>query len=192
MEDGVLHHVAKWAKAKPLLPSVVVFADSLDFCAMLPDKAVDSVSRWISETMSKAGTPVDLFDLGQPGLRPLHYYAMLDEVLAKTVGLMVIEINLRSFVDPKIHPGPERLPQLSRKLGVHDALRVRRNLELDGLSLLDPPIARLKEQLGLLYVFEGLRQLALDRLAAMGKTANELLGLPHALLPLHYGVHVQA
>ena len=141
VEDGVLRHVAAWAKAKPFLPSVVVFSDSLDFCATPPDKAVDSVSRWIAETMSKAGAPVALFALGQPGLRPLHYYAMLDEVLAKPVGLMVIEINLRSFFDPKLRPGPERLPQLSRKLG-------------------------------LLYVFEGLRQLALDRLTPMGKSCT--------------------
>jgi hypothetical protein len=182
VERGILRHLTNWQNATPALTPVVMFGDSLTICAAPLIGATDRVSLELNKSINASGQLVSVFDLGQPGLRPLHFYALLDEVLAKPVGLMVIEINPHAFVDPRLQPGAERLPQLSRKLALRQAVRVRPALALDGLSLFDPFIARLKEQLGLLYVFEGLRQIVFDRLAAIGLAANKLLGL-HPRLP---------
>jgi hypothetical protein len=177
VEDGILRRLDIWSKARTPLTPVVTFGDSLGMCTTPPSGAIENVWAWMGRSLTQSGVPSKVYALGQPGLRPLHFFAVLDDVLAKPVRLVVIEINLRAFTDPKAVPGAERLPQLARKLDLRSALRVLPALELDGLSLFDPFISQLKEQLGLLYVFEGLRQLVLDRLADLGQAANATLGL---------------
>lgn len=186
VEDGVLRHLDTWSKARTVLTPVITFGDSLGMCANPSGKGMQTVWWWMARSLSTSGTPSRVFEMGQPGLRPLHFFAVLDDVLAKPVGLVVIEVNLRAFTDPKVVPGAERMPQLARKLDLRSALRVQPALQLDGLSLLDPFIAQLKDQLGLLYVFEGLRQLFLDGLDDLGHAANAVLGLHVQSSRLHF------
>jgi hypothetical protein len=122
-------------------------------------------------------------DLSQPGLLPLFYYTLLDETLALPAGLVIIEVNLRTFMDPLARRGEERLPGLARKLGFPESLRVTASLEHEGLSVLDPPLMRLKEQLGMLYVLEGARETGLGWLHDTGEAARTVLGLRRRSFP---------
>jgi len=183
VEERIFRRLDGWATAELKFTPVVVFGDSLNVCATPPDKNFDRVGRWMKVHMQEAGTQVDLLDLTHPGLQPLHAYAVLDEALARPVQLMVIEVNVRAFVDPSQRPGADRLPQLARELSAGEAWRVRSNLTLDGMSLFDPPVYRFQESRGVLHVFDGLRQVVLDWLEGTGNSARDALGLRKRQLP---------
>lgn len=177
VERGALRRLEKW-RAKPVVrPRIVVFGDSLNICANPPAKNYNSVGLVVRAASALAGRQFDIVDLTQPGLLPIHFYALLDEALETPVALVALEVNLRTFLDPHVRAGEERLPGLARKLDFGDGLRVRDALEREGMSVLDPPLLRLKDQLGLLYVFEGARQGAIDLLAAAGASVKDALGL---------------
>ena len=140
-----------------------------------------ALGAWIHTR--ELGRPIDLIDLSQPGLLPIHFYALMDDVVALSPALVLLEVNLRDFLVRGVRPGPERMPGIARAMSFGKSLRVRASLEGLGLSVLDPPIMRLKQQLGLLYVFEGARQMAIDWLAVAGGTVGNALGLRQRAYP---------
>lgn len=177
VERGALRRLEKW-RARPVVrPRIVVLGDSLNICASPPVKTYNSVGLVVRSLSILAGRQLDVVDLTQPGLLPIHFYALLDDALETPVSVVALEVNLRTFLDHGVRGGEERLPGLARKLDFGDALRVHDALEREGMTVLDPPLMRLKEQLGLLYVFEGARQGGVDLLSAAGTWAMNALGL---------------
>jgi hypothetical protein len=184
VEDAIIRKLYLWAATDPRGAPVVVFGDSLNVCMTPPDtKRIDRVARWMELDLERSGTPVELLDLTHPGLQPMHAFGLLDDALSRPVRLVVMEVNVRSFIDPSLRPGAERIPQLSRKLSLREAARVRSNLALDGMTVFDPIVYRLEERYQLLYAFEGLRQAVLDRLAAIGAGVRDALGLRTRPIP---------
>ncbi len=177
VERGALFRLGKWRARPAVKQRIVIFGDSLNVCTSPPDKKITTVGLTLRSAATLAGRPFDIVDLTQPGMLPIHFYALLDDALETPVALVVLEVNLRTFLDPQVHPGDERLPGLARKLDFRQALRAREALEREGMTPLDPPLLRLKEQLGLLYVFEGARQGGVDLLAAAGTSVKNALGL---------------
>lgn len=171
----------RWREAKLRRPPVVLFGDSLNMCADR-QKSLDRAGRWMRLGLIDAGRDIDLFDLSTPGLEPLQFYALLDRVLIRPIDLVVIEVNLRVFMD-RVANRARHLPQLVSTLGVDDAYRVRADLERHGMSIADPALMRAAEQLGLLYAFDGLRQIGLDWLALGGLATSSTLGLQQLRLP---------
>lgn len=178
LERATLPRLERWADApKPGFPRVVLFGDSLNMCGDRETGARDLVGRALRSTLARRGLPIDLLDMTNPGLRPLHFYALLDDVLDAGAQVVVVEVNLRTFLPKEALPGRARLPHLARKLDLRDAIRLREALALDGLTVLDPAVIRLKEQLGLLFAFEGLRSSFLDRLRAESSRLTRAIGL---------------
>ena len=177
VERGALHRIDVWRKKPAVRPRIVLLGDSLNICSTPSEKKVHAVGPAVRSTANRAGRPVDVVDLTQPGLLPIHFYALLDDALATPVSLVALEVNLRTFLNPNVRPGEERLPGLVRMLDFDDALRARDALAREGMSVFDPPLMRLKERLGLLYVLEGTRQGALDAIGAIGSRTTGALGL---------------
>lgn len=177
VERGALRRLEKW-RTKPVeRDRIVVLGDSLNICANPPSTEINNVALVVRSVSALAGRQFDMVDLTQPGLLPIHFYALLDDALETPVSLVALEVNLRTFLDPNVRAGEERLPGLARKLDFADAIRVRDALDREGMSALDPPLMRLKEQLGLLYVFEGARQAGVDLIGAVGAWATGALGV---------------
>lgn len=182
-ERGALRRLEKWRRKPVMLPRMVMLGDSLNVCTTPPAPRTTTVGLAVHAVINRGHRRFDVVDLTQPGLLPLYYYALLDDALETPVSLVVFELNLRTFLDPRVRAGEERLPGLARTLDFDDALRVREALEREGMSTFDPPIMRLKQQLGLLYVFEGARQGALDLIGAGAAWATAALGLPRRSFP---------
>jgi hypothetical protein len=176
-ERGALRRVQKWARQPGAAPRVVLFGDSLAVCADAKKHAVASVGRATVEGLRRGGLRVDLVDLAQPALRPLHYYALLDDALALRPALVIVEINPRGFLPVAAGGGAERMPALARKLSLREAIRVRASLEQEGLTLLDPLLMQLEEQLGMLYVLEGARDAVAVWLEQQAARLESALGL---------------
>lgn len=177
VERGALARLESWRTKPVVRDRIVVLGDSLTVCADGPSKRVNQVALVVRSTSALAGRPFDIVNLAQPGLLPIHFYALLDDALETPVSLVALEVNLRTFLDRKARAGEERLPGLARKLDFDDAIRVRDALDREGMTVLDPPIMRLKEKLGLLYVFEGARQGGVDLIGAAGAWTTGALGL---------------
>lgn len=177
-EGGAVRRLEVYRKKPPVRPRIVVMGDSLNLCSTPREKKVHAVGPALRAALNRKGRPVEILDLTQPGLLPIHFYALLDETFATPVALVALEVNLRTFLNPNVRPGHERMPGLARMLGFHDAIRVRDALAREGMSIFDPPLMRLKEQLGLLYVFEGAREAALDGFDAVGRWITEALRVP--------------
>jgi hypothetical protein len=164
-------------------PRIVLLGDSLNVCRTPPEPRLQSVGMALNATLKEARRPIELLDLTQPGLLPIYAYALLDEALATGASLVVVEVNLRLFLDPMARPGWETMPGLVRKLDLAQALHVRRALEHEGMTVLDPPLLQLRERVGLLHVFEGARQGALDWLVSTSERVTSALALPRRTLP---------
>jgi hypothetical protein len=177
VERGALHRIDVWRKKPVARPRIVLLGDSLNICSTPSEKKVQAVGPAIRSTANRAGRPVDVVDLTQPGLLPIHFYALLDDALATPVSLVALEINLRTFLNSDVRPGEGRLPGLARMLDFDDAIRARDALAREGMSVFDPPLMRLKDRLGLLYVLEGTRQGALDGIRTIGSWTTGALGL---------------
>lgn len=182
-DGGALRRLGLVAKRTQRFERIAVFGDSLNMCTMAGSKRYDSLARNLKVRIQDGGRPVELVDLSQPGLLPLFYYTLLDEALALPVDLVIIEVNLRTFIDPFARRGEERLPGLARKLGFAESLVVTSSLEREGLTVLDPPLMRIKEQLGMLYVLEGAREAGLAWLHAAGELTRTTLGWKRRSLP---------
>lgn len=183
VDSGALKRLDVTAGKKQRFERVAVFGDSLTMCVDPDTRRFDSLGRHLNLQINAAGRPVEVVDLSQVGLWPLFYYALLDEALALPSSVVVVEVNLRTFMDPLARPGEERLPGLARKLDFTASLQVTESLEREGLSVLDPPMMRLKEQLGLLYVLEGAREAGLGLLTDAGESIRTTLGLPRRWSP---------
>jgi hypothetical protein len=164
-------------------PRIVLLGDSLNICPTPLAPGIQTVGMALRATLKAARRPAEILDLTQAGLVPLYADALLDDALSTGVALVAVEVNLRLFLDPLARPGWESMPGLVRRLKFGKALRVRQALENQGMTVFDPPLLRLREQLGLLHVFEGARQGALDQLTAIGEQATSALGLPHRNFP---------
>ncbi|MBM4244307.1 MAG: hypothetical protein FJ148_10895 [Deltaproteobacteria bacterium] len=183
VERGTLRRIERWRRKPVMLPRMVLLGDSLNVCATPPAPPMTTVAHGVRTVVNRGRPRYDVVDLTQPGLLPLYYYALLDDALETPVSLVVLELNLRTFLDSQVRAGEARLPGLARNLDFVDALRVHEALEREGMSAFDPPIMRLKEQLGLLYVLEGARQGALDLLDAGAAWATAALGVPRRAYP---------
>jgi len=173
-----LERIDTIAAKKQRFERVALFGDSLTMCTDAETQRVDKLGRQLSQQIRAAGRAVEIVDLSQVGLWPLFFYALLDEALALSSSAVIFEVNLRTFMDPLARPGEERLPGLARKLDFASSLEVTESLEREGLSVLDPPLMRLKEQLGLLYVLEGARETGLGVLHDAGESIRTTLALP--------------
>lgn len=176
-DRGVLRSLEIAAERTPRFERIALFGDSLVMCAQPGADRFETLGSNLRRQLVAAGTPVALVDLSQAGLVPLHFFALLDEALALDARLVVIEVNLRKFIDPLARPAEERLPGAFRKLEFLRSLQVLDGLEPEGVTLLDPPLMRLKEHLGLLYVLEGAREGGLASLHSMGEWLRSTLGL---------------
>jgi hypothetical protein len=181
VEHATLPRLARWAEARSAASGtpVVLFGDSLSLCADPGKRGQDRVGRALRGALERAHAPIDLLDLAHPGLRPIHYYALLGEALDERPDAVVVEINVRAFLPDEALPGRARLPHLLRKIGLRDAVRLRGPLAADQLSVLDPALFQLKDDLGLLYALEGLRESFLDWLRSVSQAATEAVGLRH-------------
>lgn len=182
-DTGALRRLDLVATRRQRFARIAVFGDSLTMCTTPKAGRYDTIARNLKLQIQSGGKPVEVVDLSQPGLLPLFYFTLLDEALALQVELVVIEVNLRTFMDPLARRGEERLPGLARKLAFRESLKVTASLEREGLSVLDPPLMRLKEQLGLLYVLEGAREAGLGWLHDAGEQARTTLGLARRSIP---------
>lgn len=183
-EVGAFRRVRLAAKRPALAPRIVLFADSLAMCHGA-DRSADSLGRQMTARFRGGGVRVELIDLTQPALLPLHVYSLLDDALALRPAVLVVEINARTFLHAAARPGLERMPTITRMLSLPDALRVRQSLDLEGLTPFDPTIMRLEEQLGMLYVFQGVRDGVLDWIDSLALQLQKAIGLKHnPLAPL--------
>lgn len=175
--DGVLQKLERAAARPARFERIALFGDSLTVCAQPDVERAETLGSNLRRQLVAAGTTVGLVDLTHAGLVPLHFFALLDEVLALDVRLVVIEVNLRKFIDPLARPAEERLPGALRKLELLRSMKVLSSLEPEGVTLFDPPLMRLKEHLGLLYVLEGAREGGIASLQSLGEELRSTLRL---------------
>jgi len=155
MDTTVLPALVRWRARHrdPSVMGVVLFGDSRVDCL----NGV-TVGGALAARLRANGRPADLAEVAHPGLRPLQFYYLLDEVLAGAPAAAVVEVN-PAYLWPRPPPPLRwaRFFNLSRELSLRGAWRMRKPLAVDGLSLLDPFIYALEEKLDLLYVADGLR-----------------------------------
>jgi hypothetical protein len=174
VELRLLPALEKWRTGpRPAgVAGMALFGDSVADCA--GDTTLGNV---LQAELARGGLETSVVSLTQSALRPLHFYYLLDRVLAGQPRVVVVEVNMRAFSDHWLKDARWRFPELSRWLSVRRALRVREALAAEGLDLFAPPLYRLEAWLGVLYVTPGVRVLGQDVLAAGGSDLNEALGL---------------
>jgi hypothetical protein len=149
VEPRLLPRLEHWhaRRSSPDVLDGVLFGDSVTFCGRRERLGVR-----LEKSLDAVRVPTTFVSVAHVGFRPIHFYYLVDEVLAGSPDLAIIEINLRAF-SPNFFTNPAmRLPSLSRKLSMARALRIRPALANEGLTLVDPLIYRLEEQLDALYL----------------------------------------
>jgi len=152
--------------------STVIFGDSLLTCNAQAD-----LTQLIAQRLAEHDLPTSIVRVGHPAFSPIHFYYLLDEILAGGSDRVIVEINLRLFTPYRGYGGSMRLRNLSRELSFSRALRIRQALAAEDLSLLDPPIYRLEDALDALYLPDGVQLLGGDVLATWGEAINRHLRL---------------
>ena len=165
---------------------IVLFGDSLMICG-----PVLHVGGLVKDRLTREGRAVALLALLQPALRPLNYYYFVEDVVATAPAVAVVEVNLRLFGQVGA-TGAERFAQLSRRLPLRRALRVREALVADELSLLDPLVYRGEDVVGALFVADGVRVMGADGLEALGGAVERALGVRRVPVYRHYAATLTA
>jgi hypothetical protein len=111
------------------------------------------------------------------GFRPVQLYYLLDDVLGGSPDLVVIEVNLRMFTPAVTYRGVGNFPQLSRRLSFRRQLESQGILGEERISILDPSIYAVQEQLGWLYVPEGVRVQGNESLLGAADAVGRKLGV---------------
>lgn len=173
LEGGVLRRFALWGerRIRDPRPGAVLFGDSLLVC-----RDGTPLAKLLHARLEEAGRAYDLLALQHPAFRPLIAYYLLDEILASRPALVVVGVNLRALGTPSDDPS-FRFAALSRRLSPARALAARDALAADELGLLAPPLYRLEERLGLLYVADGIREHGRSALDRAGWWLNRRLGV---------------
>jgi hypothetical protein len=128
-----------------------------------------------------------VMDLSFPALRPIHYYYLLEEVVASRPQPVIVEVNLFYLTGDPASWRQLRYPTLSRHLRFPRALRVRTGLGAEGLGVFDPWIYRLEEAADVEYVGEGIHDWAADQIKEWGLRFNHAFGLSRVTRDLRYG-----
>lgn len=170
IERQVIPRIAAWSEVvePPARRKAVLWGDSVVSWA-----GVD-LGTSIAAELRERGVDTDLLTVAHPAFRAIHFYYLLDDVLAARPRIGVVQVNPAAF-SPGWTAQSDRYRNLSRKLGpgrvpaVHDALAA------EGVTLLDPFLYRLEDRLGLLYVVEGLRAWWFDELTRLGDALNAAL-----------------
>ncbi len=121
---------------------------------------------------------MEVVEVAHRFFRPQQFYYLLDEVLAGKPAVAIIEVNTGVLwpTPPPFLRGA-RFLNLSRKLSLRRAWRIRDALAAEELTLFDPFIYRLEEKADLLFVVDGVRDYWEQRLEGYGAQFNRLLDL---------------
>jgi hypothetical protein len=176
IDDRLVEGLARWrpAAAPTKQFTAVVVGDSLTVVG-----AWGNIGGMVMHALQSHQRPAEVWNLTHPGLRPINYYALLDDVSAKGPNAVIIEVNIIRFMDIPT-TGVPRFAPLLRRLSFTRALRVRRALAADDLDLLDPWLYRWEEALDVLWVTDGLRIVAGDQLDRFGDGVQQALGVRQA------------
>jgi hypothetical protein len=168
----------KWRASRPAegIDRGVMFGDSV--LVLGCGKEGVRLEPMLGAELTSRGVRNELLSLAHGAFRATQFYYFLDDVLAGHPKLAVVEINLRSFSKDWAEQPILRFQNLSRKLTWQRALRVRAPLAKEEVSLLDPPVYRLEEQLDALDVANGVNIRGRGLLTDSGHAVNRELGLP--------------
>jgi hypothetical protein len=170
-ERGVLAAIEEWRGRRDPTPRAVLFGDSLTQCG-----GRLTVGTALDRTLRQRGRPQTFLTLWGAAFGPLQHYYLLDDVLAGSPRLAIVEVNLARAGLAELAPHLRYLG-LSRKLTLRRALRVRQALAAEGVTLFDPFLYRLEERLGILYLVPGVQARWQEWLDAAGAAASRALRL---------------
>lgn len=148
----VLPELRGW-RERPAAPGVVkgaFFGDSVVWGSGMP--------ALLAADLEGRGVHVDVAGVAHVALRPMHFYYLLDQVLAGRPRFVVAEVNLPAFSSQWADAPAVRLRHLSREMSIRRAWRVRVALRDEQIGLLDPFLYRMENAVGLLYVPDGARE----------------------------------
>ena len=181
LQAKLMGHVAAWQALPPVerMTSVVLLGNSVVNCPGT------SVAEALATSLAAASPPAlrarahvgEVVAITQRGLRPLHFYALLDDILAGRPRSFVIAVVLRVFSPSFTFSHVLEYAALTRNLSFRRSLAVADALHEEGLTLLDPMIYRAEDALGLLDVVTGVRVWAGDVLDGVGEGVRRLAGL---------------
>ena len=164
VDERLLPALRSWRDRVPSTPQThrgAFFGDSIVADVDLP--------ALVAHELAQRGVDVDLASVAHQGLLPLHYYCLLDQVLAGRPEVAVVSLNLPA-VSRRLWGVPP-LARMARLLSPARAWRIRGLLARGEINLLDPWIYRVEDRLGALHVVDGLRELG-RRLSYVGGDAR--------------------
>jgi hypothetical protein len=175
VDEQLLPEIARWAaRAHDGPPGLrlALFGDSVAH-----DAALAGV---LARALAARGIAADVASATHRGLQPLHFYYLLDDVLAGRPALVVVEVHVTAF--SPLRRRSTVLPELSRRLSLARAWPVRRALADQQVGPFDPPLYRLAHALGVGHVMTGIRtgaQEALNRSARAAETRAHVRSVRH-------------
>jgi hypothetical protein len=156
----------------------VQFGDSLAFCP-----PATRLTTPLRNALSAAGITLDLVEVRHGAFRPLTFGFFLDEVLAGSPRLAIVEVNLSHLLPGAVPPRAQRFSPHVGRLSLERAWRLREVLIEDELTLLDPLLARVAGRFDAQYILPGLETIGRDRLEAWGTAVNARAGWSTAVDP---------
>jgi len=185
IDSHVLPEIAQWqGNVQPDTFRVAVLGDSVLPCAdprqLPPGSTPDDIGQEVGAMLAERGIANQVVTVTHPAFRAIHFYYLLARVLGGSPDAVVIEINPRSFSDEWARASSSRFGNLSRELGLREALRIRDELAAENVTLTDPLVYRFEDRAGMLWLADGIREGGRRLLQAVGEATNERLGLDSA------------
>jgi hypothetical protein len=186
VDSSILPRIHRWrAQARPGVPRLALFGDSLVMArdpvakGELPSMFVQ-LGPMVAEALLAQGRRNDLVTVAHFAFRPVHYYYLLDEVLAGRPDVAIVSLNLPVFASEAHFGEGLDFKNLSRRLSWQRQREIRPILEHEEISPLDPSLYALQEQVGLLYVLDGVRLKAQGWVDGAAGWLERTLGLERA------------
>ncbi len=169
--------IARWARTQtpPDGVSGVVFGDSV---WAPPTEADTRFVLALEPALQQAGVNVKLLDLTHAGFGAYQFYYLSSRVLAGgPPDFAVVEVNLFTFAPDWYGEPLGRFSPMTAGLSLEQVWRVRQALATQQVGLFTPWVYRLDEHIRVPSLLDRVRTQGLATLAAVGNSANGLLGL---------------
>ena len=118
-----------------------------------------------------------VIDVSFPAFRPIHFYYLLEDVIAAKPQVAIVEIDLGYLAGNPAGWRALRYVNLARYMRVSRALRVREGLVPEEVGVFDPWLYQIEAASDMQFVPEGIHDWATTRLDDWGIRFNHALGL---------------